>query len=354
MKHFLTTAFGFLTLWCCLAPNAWAQSVRDKVTLLDEKTGSRTRVLCTVIDHTGEFIRYRVRDDAPVTVKPSSQVISIETPQTATHIKALENYAAGNTKQAVVLFEQALTEEYRDWVRRDILAMLVKCALRQDDYAQAGNRFLILYQSDRTTQYFKSIPLMWKTSAPTAELKTSALNWMNQSTPAAKLLAASALLFDPKYQGSAKLDLQQLRSHTDERVRNLALTQLWRLELPDRKVDAATLDAWQDKIHSMPKELRGGPYFVLGEGRRLRREYDRAAMALLWVPLVYDHDYQISALACLNAADSLKAIGQEDEAMALYHEVAVRYGQSTYAQDAAQILKALQTDQAESGTSQNP
>lgn len=333
---------------------AWGQSVRDKVTLLDRKTGSRTRVLCTVTDHTGEFIRYRVRDDGPVTVKPSSEVVSIETPQTQTHIKALENYAAGNTKEAVSLFEAAMKQEFRDWVRRDILAMLVKCALRQDNSAQAGNRFLILYQSDRTTHHFKSIPLLWKTSPPNAELRTAALNWMNQSTPAAKLLSASALLFDPKYQGSAKLDLQQLRSHTDTRVRNLALTQLWRLELPDRQVDAPMLDAWQDTIHSMPKELRGGPYFLLGEGRRLRREHDRAAIALLWVPLVYDHDYQISALACLNAADSLQAIGQRDEATALYHEVVVRYGQSSYAQDAAQILKTLQTDRAESDTSQNP
>ncbi|MCA9069995.1 MAG: hypothetical protein KDA84_13780, partial [Planctomycetaceae bacterium] len=191
-------------------------------------------------------------------------------------------------------------------------------------------------------------------SPPTPELKTAAMNWMNRSNPAAKLLAASALLFDPKYQGTVKLDLQQLRSHPDARIRNLAATQLWRLELPDRKVEAATLVSWQDSIHSLPRELRGGPYFLLGEGRRLRRQHDLAAMALLWVPLVYDHDYQISALACLNAADSLKAIGRNDEAVALYHEVVVRYGQSTYAQDAAQILKTLQSDQAESGTSQNP
>ncbi|MCA9070440.1 MAG: tetratricopeptide repeat protein, partial [Planctomycetaceae bacterium] len=163
MKPLVVSSFRLIVIWCSLASGAFGQSTRDKVTLLDEKTGSRTRVPCTVIDHTGEFIRYRVREDGPVTVKRSSEVISIETPQVQSHIEALENYASGQTKQAVSLFEQALKEEYRDWVRRDILAMLVKCALRQNNYAQAGNRFLILYQSDPTTQYFKSIPLLWRT-----------------------------------------------------------------------------------------------------------------------------------------------------------------------------------------------
>lgn len=327
-----------MLFWCCFAPTAWAQS-RDKVTLLDEKTGSRTRLLCTVVDHTGQFLKYRIRDDSPITVKPSAQVISIETPQTRPHIEALEKYAAGETKEATRLFEQALKQEPRGWVRRDILAMLVRCALRENNRAQAGDRFLLIYSSDKTTQHFKSMPLLWTTAPPTPALHSAAMNWMTQNTPAAKLLAASALLFDPKYQRSAKLDLAGLRSNTDESIRTLAIAQLWRLELPDGKVASATIEAWKDGIGNMPKELRGGPYFVLGESRRQRREYDLAAVSLLWVPLIYDHDYQLSALASLNAADSLKAIGQEEEAAALYREVVLRYGQSSYAQDAAQLLK---------------
>jgi tetratricopeptide (TPR) repeat protein len=344
---------GYLLPWGFLSPSAWGQSLRDKVTLLKEEDGSRTRVMCTVLDHTGEYIRYQIREDGPTTTRPSSEVISIETSQTPQHIEALEKFAAGQTKEAITLFEAALKQDPRGWVRRDILAMLVKSALRLNNHAQAGERFLMIYASDKTTHHFKSIPLSWTMAAPSDQLKTAALQWMNQGSPAAKLLAASSLLFDPKYQSSAKLDLQQLRSNPDPRVRYLAIAQLWRLELPDRKIDTTALDGWQNTIRNMPADLRGGAYFLLGEGRKQRLQYDRAAVALLWVPLVYDHDYQLSALASLNAADALNAIGQREEALAVYREIVVRYGQSSYAQDAAQILKSLEIDPA-TGDSSDP
>ena len=337
-----------------LAGPAWGQDLRDKVTLLKEEDGSRVRVMCTVLDHTGEFIRYQMRDDGPTTVKPSSQVISIETAQTTKHIQALEKYAEGDIPAAGRLFEEALSQDSREWVRRDILAMLVKCALRQRNYAQAGERFLMIYASDKTTQHFQGIPLLWRTTAPDPQLKNSAVQWLERGSPAAVLLGGSALLFDPKYQSSAKIELQQLRANPDPRIRYLAIAQLWRLELPGGKIDRPTLAGWQDTIHAMPTSVRGGAYFLLGEGRRQRRQHDAAAVAFLWVPLVYDHDYQLSALATLNAADSLNAIGQRDESIALYREIIARYGQSSYAQDAAQALKSLEPDPPQAPSSQTP
>lgn len=337
------TCLSFLLAWGLFSPSAWAQPVRDKVTLLKEEDGSRTRVVCDVVDHTGEFIRYRLREDGPVTIKPSSQVVSIETSQTPNHIQGLAKFASGDTKEAIRLLETALGQDGREWVRRDILAMLVKCALRQNSSAQAGERFLMIYGSDSTTHHFKSIPLLWTNAAPDPSLKSVAVQWQTRNSAPAKLLSASALLFDPAYQSAAKLELQQLRSHSDPRVRYLAICQLWRLELMDQKVDDATLAGWQDVIRSMPEDLRGGPYFLLGEGHRYRRHYDRAAVAYLWVPLVHDQDYQLAARACLSAADSLVAIGQREEAMTLYREVIGRYKQSSFAQDAAQALEDLKS-----------
>ncbi len=255
------TYLCLLLSWGFLNPTAWGQSPRDKVTLLKEDDGSQTRVVCDVLDHTGEFIRYRIREDGPITVKPSSQVISIETSQTPNHIQGLEKYALGDTKEAIRLLEIALGQDGREWVRRDILVMLVKCALRANNSSQAGERFLMIYASDNTTHHFKSIPLLWTLTTPDASLKAVALQWQTRSSPAAKLLSASALLFDPKYQSAAKIELQQLRTNPDPRVRYLAMAQLWRLELPDRKVETTALDGWQDIIRSMPDDLRGGRIF---------------------------------------------------------------------------------------------
>ena len=333
---------------------AQAQTVRDKVTLLNQDSGSRVRVVCTVLSYTGEYLRFQTRDDGPTTIKSSSEVISIETPQVQSHAEGLQKFASGDTQAAATLFEEALKQEPRDWVRRDILAMLVKCALRKNNSAQAGDRFLMIYDSDKTTLHFNQIPLLWTTSPPSPQLKAAALGWLERNSPPAKLLAASALLFDPKYQSSAALDLRQLKTNADPRVRHLAIAQLWRLDLQTGQVESGTLDRWQDMLRAMPPKLRGGAYFVIGEGRRQRRQYDRAAASLLWVPLVFNYDYQLSALACLDAAESLNAIGQRTEAVTLYREVIRRYGQSSYAQDARQVLETLRPPSSSSTSIKSP
>ena len=339
---------GLVLVFLPLALPAFAQPGRDQLTLLNEETGSRVRIACTIVNYTGEFVRYRIREDGPVSVKASSRVIAIDTPQTRPHVDGLIQWAGGNVSQAIPLFEKALEQESREWVRRDLLAMLVRCALRQDDPAQAGRRFLMLYQSDQTTRYFSLIPLLWTTSPPSDALKTEAMQWMAGSSPAETLLAASALLFDPKHQSSAAVDLRRLGVNSDGRVRELAKAQLWRLDLQRGKLDNATLTLWEDSLRSMPDDLRGGAHFVLGEARKRRRQYDQAAASLLWVPLVYNDDYQLAALACLDAAECLRAIGQRTEAATLYREVTLRYRDSRYAQDAAQILKSLSDAPAES------
>jgi len=72
-----------------------------------------------------------------------------------------------------------------------------------------------------------------------------------------------------------------------------------------------------------------------------RREYERAATALLWVPLVYDHNHLLSSRACLEAADALLQFGQKTEAITLYREVKGRFAETPYAQEAASVLKEL-------------
>ncbi len=354
MNRCLKMIAVFLLLPGVFAGRVRGQDLRDKVTLLNEEDGSRVRLMCTVVDHTGEFIRYRLRDDGPVTVKPSAQVVSIETSQSRTHIEALEKYAEGDIQAAEQLFEKALTQDPREWVRRDILAMLVRCALRQENSTRAGERFLMIYGSDRTTHHMRGIPLVWTTKAPGPQLKNAALGWLERGSPAAVLLGGSALLFDPKYQAEARLELQQLWANPDPRIRYLAIAQLWRLELPDGQVEGPMLGGWQDTIRSMPADVRGGPYFLLGEGLSRRRQFDRAAVAYLWVPLVYDYDYQLSALASLNAGDALKAVGRRDEAISLYREIVTRYGQTSYAQDAAQALESLKPDSPANPASHSP
>ena len=85
-------------------------------------------------------------------------------------------------------------------------------------------------------------------------------------------------------------------------------------------------------------DLRGGPWYVLGQGRLRLREYEPAATALLRLPLVHDADHFLAARACLEAADALDAAGQTGQAATLYREVTERFSQTPFAQDAESAM----------------
>lgn len=328
-------------LFACLPSVLPAQMQRDKITFRRDN-GSLIRVNCYITDYNGKRIQYRLRDGGTLQTKPADEVVGIETPQMREHIDGLKLLGEGKTAEAAAEFEKALRQESREWLRRDILALLVKCALRQNDYARAGSRFLLLYQSASETRHYELIPLLWPPKPPTAKLKAQAERWMNLDDPTAKLLGASALLFDRDRAGVAEVELKRLGVNADRRVQQLSLVQLWRKDLRNAQQGEPSdikLTSWLTSIDSIPKNLRGGAWFLLGEARKRRRHYDRAAQALLWVSLVYDHDYQLAALAHLHAADSLRAIGQHLQADSLYRETVQRFSQSTYSQDAASALR---------------
>ncbi|HUG89234.1 MAG TPA: hypothetical protein VML55_00265, partial [Planctomycetaceae bacterium] len=127
------------------------QPVRDRVTLQLEGASSRTIIACTVLDYTGEEITIRTRPNQAARTYPASQVVEVQTPQTEPHMRGLDEFAGGRLESAAAAFEQALGEETRGWVRRDVLAMLVHCAYRRGDYVGATTRFLALTESDPAT-----------------------------------------------------------------------------------------------------------------------------------------------------------------------------------------------------------
>src|SRR5690606_7333131 len=133
----------------------------------------------------------------------------------------------------------------------------------------------------------------------------AALEWRAERGDVASLLTASALLKDAELGAAAEDVLRQLVSAVDRRISFLAQAQLWRKRLVDGgEFIPEELERWQSRIDGMPAELRGGPWYLLGQARRQRREHDRAATALLWLPLVYDDDHHLAARACFDAADS--------------------------------------------------
>lgn len=327
----------------------------DRVVLQSEETGSRVALSCTVLEYTGESITIRPGPALPDRVYPASQVLSVETPQTRSHVEGRAQFVKGEYDEARKHLEAALAEESRAWVRREILSLLVRCALRQGDRAAAVSNFTLLAASDPSTFHFKLIPLYWFTERPDEALVNEARHWVGRTGHVPQVLGASVLLGTAQYQDSAAEILKELRVKGSSGIRHLAQAQLWRLELNSSQLDPDDLLRWQAELDRMPEDLRAGPSFVLGQASLQLRQYERAAMALLWLPLVSDQDHHLAARAALDAAGALDAIGQKAEAAALYREISERFLNTPYAaQAAARVTTADSTDAPESPTDHPP
>lgn len=332
---------GALLLLAATSARAAAESGPDKVVLRPEGGSGRMILNGQILKYDGDVLRIRLNVGDRIQEFASSRVLRVETPQTEAHVRGLLRYRNERIDAAIKSLEEALDVESRPWVRRDIWALLVRCALRRGDSVSAGSWFLEMIGSDRSPRHFHVIPLVWRPPEDDAELKRTARDWMADSSEVAQLLGAAALLHDAQQGEDARGLLEDLAVSADVRVRLLARAQLWRLQLGERRLSSGELEFWRARIEEMPEPLRGGPYYLLGKAYLQRQDYERAAATLLWVPLVYDHDHQLAGRACLQAADALRRIGQKDEAATLYREIAQRFAETPFAPRAKAALKDL-------------
>lgn len=291
-----------------------------------------------IVDYTSESLYLQIGSDRSVKMFRASDVLEYATPRTSEHLRALEALKNADFDTAVSQLQSALKTERRAWMRREILARLVQSHMARGDSLTAGETFLTLLRAKSETRFFHVIPLAWAPSPVPTALKDQARQWLADESEAAQLMGASLLINDPLQSDIARATLTELYTSTDPRIHKLAQAQRWRVSLLEQPPSDTLIADWKRHIDSMPDRLRGGPRYVLGRGLWERREYDRAAAALLWVPLVYDWDRQLAARATLEAADALVECGQKAEAASLYREVLSRYAETTFAQDAKAAL----------------
>lgn len=323
MNHFKPSMLAFsLLIFGGLTQELLAQ---DQVVLQAEGQSSRMVVPCQIVDYTGEKITVSLQSGANQKTYPSNQVIEVRTGWVESHERGRKQFDDRRIDEATKSFQEALTSESRIWVRREILASLARCALWKGDRAVAGTRFLMILESDVTTRHFSVIPLVWASENVSSSAKSQARVWLTHELDAARLIGASLLLDDNQLDESAQLELTALQRSNDERVRQLAQAQLWRLKLRNLDVSDLELQRWDDRIQQIPSSLRAGPSYLLGRGWKMRREHDRAATALLWLPLMDDAEHRLAARAGYEAAESLRRLGQTADARRVLQEIATRF-----------------------------
>ena len=329
-SSFSVSRSSFFVLWLLAAPLA----AQDQVVLQTEGTSSRLTMPCLIVDYTGERITVQFKSGAPQKTYPSEQVVEVRTAWLESHELGRKLLAERKTDEAIRALQAALVAEKRAWVCREILALLIRGALRTGDRMSAGMRFLQLLESDPTTRKFGLIPLVWAAESVSGSAKSQARKWLKQDSDAARLLGASLLLDDVSAGDTAAQELQTLLRSTDERVRTLAQAQSWRLKLRALEIGDVELNRWDTRIREMPTTLRGGPSYLLGRGWAIRREHDRAATSLLWTALMDDGDARLAARAGVEAAESLKRLGQPDDAHRLLQEIATRFPDTEFGEAA--------------------
>jgi TolA-binding protein len=114
----------------------------------------------------------------------------------------------------------------------------------------------------------------------------------------------------------------------------MAQMQAWREEALRGSPGVRQTAQWQRRVDELPEELRAGPSYLLGRAYAALRDYEMAAAAYLWLPLVDDHDFRLAARACLDAGRALEAIGQTIEAHTLFLEVSERFADTPFAAEA--------------------
>lgn len=328
--------FSITSLLVC-AP--WTAFAQDKVILQRGNYSARIMLSGTVDDYNGTELSIRTDGEEPAKTYPAADVVEIQTSQIEQHTRGLALLAEGRVEDALRELEVAVKKEPRTWVRREILAALVRGGQRRGDYPAAGNRYLALLKSDPTTRQFRVIPLVWGPETVDREARREARSWMNSTVDAGRLMGASLLYDDSQSGKEARSVLKELSSSSDSRVRVLAQMQAWRQEALTGNPGKMQLAQWQHRIDAMPEDLRGGPCYLVGRAYAARHDYELAAATLLWLPLVDDHDFRLAARACLEAGTALEKIGQHAEARTLFHEVTTRFAETSFADDAAVLLK---------------
>ena len=337
-------AYG-ITVWTTLAMS------QDRV-LIQQPGGSRFPMSGYVEDYTGREILLRLKPNDEVRRYPRTDIIEVMTEYTPHHDRGRKLFASGKIAEARDEFTSALNDEDRPWVRREILASQVKCALWNGDYHGAVSRFTPIVQSDTETFHYGLAPLNWTEDQPATNLKTNSREWIAPTaTPLSRLIGASWLLSVTDGAIEAEKTLKKLAREADVRIQRLAQMQLWRIKLKGlSQLDPDEITGWEKFIEGLPIELRGGSYFVIGQAWKQRQEQEKAARAFLWLPLVYDADRWLSSRACFEAAESLGSAGDRTEAIKLYSEVVFRYGDTPWGTKAEAAWNLLrQQNSAEPG-----
>lgn len=297
----------------------------DRVTLRGASTAGKVIYTGTVVDYTGRELVFQSRDRSSVRRISSEDVLEISTNYLAAHAEGRKLLAAGNVAAARQQLETAYDDESRDWVRREILSLLVQCALYRGDQLTAGEQFLQIAASDPETPYFYLAPLVWSEEPPDSALAARALTWLNANDDVSRLLGASVLLTRPPFGERSQKVLRELAASPNQVLQRHAQLQLWRLRARLPEVSHNEVRRFERQLDELPRAARAGAYLLLAEGYGQIGDPAHALACLLRTGLSGTPHRTIAAQALQAAARLAEQSGDQRTAQAVATELQTRF-----------------------------
>jgi len=322
-------------VWLALA--AADSAAEDRVVLMPLKSGgTRTTLRGEIVDYRGDGLRFRSSSGKEDTYD-SARIVELVTTWPEALALGETAWRGGEWNEAIIHYRTAAAEEKRAWAKRRMLGRLVECLRDARRIAEAGDAFLALYRADPETPEFGVIPLDWTLDVAAATaVETHAREWLKQDAVSPAVLLGASWLLSRAERPKAQAALRRLSSERDARIAHLADAQLWRTRLAS--ADRAELDKWQTQIERMPDSLRAGPTFVFGQGLGQREEANRAAIELLRIPILWNDQRELAAVALWEAGRILETTPTPRDADGLYREIVSTYPASSIAEAARKKL----------------
>jgi tetratricopeptide (TPR) repeat protein len=327
----------------CAADPGDSASGTDRVVVQQAGKSGRVALTGSIEDYTGRGLLLQTRSGVGTTRFTRDEVLEVSTNYFPQHVVARKLFAEGRIAEAEAAFKEALDDENRTWVRREILASQVKCALWDGDYRRAAQRFLPIVESDPDTIYFGLMPLTWAEKPLTTLSLADAQRWLQSNSAAAKLLGAS-WLYHGSERATAVKTLQGLATSPQPTIQRLAQMQLWRVRLDAGDVTLPETRRWATLVDELDADLRAGPLFLVGRAYEQQHDWLNAAAAWLWLPLELSEHRHLAADAQLRSADALFRAGDVAAARQQSQELLLRFGDTPAATRARELLQSMTSE----------
>lgn len=303
----------------------------DAISVLDE-LGRQSTLGGRIEDISGETLTILRSGSTRIELFRISDIVELSFAKTPVWDSGLRFQASGDHRKALEYFDKALKSESRPWAWNELQASAVKECIANGDRVAAVERIEQIFSKDKLTRHVCLLPLVWDGRLPDSERVQAVVGDLASDSVIRQLVAASTLLDQSDHRTEAEAMLERIRRTTpSRRIVEMAEAQLWRVYLLDANREFPLTSQWGDRVSQMPVFARSGPQYVVGRLLKKQHQYDRAALAFMWMPLMAPIDPALSAQSLAEGIACLGLSGRQSEADALAAELQQRFPQTSAA-----------------------